>query len=155
MREPKALAVLDASVLVRAFLSHNQGSPARQVFEAALLGVFDVMLSEGVRRETYAVLGRQAVGGYRPEDVDAVLGPLWKVATWVSEVEDSDGSITRAAMDPKDAYLLRTAAAVYTHAAAWRSAMFLVTENTRHFPPGSSWGDFRFVDCLRFLQRLK
>lgn len=155
MREPKALAVLDASVLIRAFLSHRRGSPARQVFEAALLGVFDVMLSEAVRRETYDVLGRQSRGGYQPSDVDAVLCPLWEVATWVSEAEDADGSIANAAADPKDAYLLRTAGAVYEDAIPWRDSMFLVTENTRHFPPGDSWGDFRYVDCVRFLQRLK
>ena len=155
MTEPKFLAVLDASVLVRAFLATNPSSPARQVFEAALLQVFDVVASEQLRVETYDVLGRASVGSYDEQDVDAVLGPLWAAITWVIEATDDNGDIARAVSDPKDAYLLRTAAAVYEGAAVWRSTMFLVTENTRHFPPGSAWGDFRYVDCLRFLQRLK
>lgn len=155
MTEPKFLAVLDASVLVRAFLAINASSPARQVLEAALLQVFDVIASEQLRVETYEVLGRTEVGGFDRKDVDAVLGPLWAVAIWVTEATDENGDIARAVSDPNDAYLLRTAGAVYERAVDWRPNMFLVTENTRHFPPGSAWGDFRYVDCLRFLQRLK
>ena len=155
MTEPKFLAVLDASVLVRAFLATSPSSPARQVFEAALLQVFDVIASQQLRVETYEVLGRASVSSYDQDEVDAVLGPLWTVTTWVAEASDDTGDIARAVSDPKDAYLLRTAGAVYEGSVDWRSNMFLVTENTRHFPPGSAWGDFHYVDCLRFLQRLK
>lgn len=154
MTEPKFLAVLDTSVLVRAILATNSSSPARHVFEAALLQVFDVMASEQLRVETYDVLSRSSVGSYDSKDVDAVLGPLWSVIRWVDEVRDDSGDIARAVADPRDAYLLRTAGAVYEGAAEWRPNMFLVTENTRHFPLGSAWGDFHYVDCLRFLQRL-
>jgi hypothetical protein len=155
MAEPKLLAVLDASVLVRAFLSTRTGSPARRVFEAGVLGVFDAIASEQLRVETYDVLGRPSVGGYDLADIDAVLEPLWAVTTWLKEAADPDGKIAASVPDPKDAYLLRTAAAVYEGAIGWREDMFIVTENARDFPPGSTWGDFRFVDCVRFLQRLR
>jgi predicted nucleic acid-binding protein len=148
--DPRTLAILDTSVLVKAFLSTDHvRSPARRVVELGAAGVYRAVLSAEIIAETREVLGRPRLRGYSTDQVDEVLGPLWRTAH-IIELAPDDPAYAKVVSDARDVHLIRAAAAVYLDPAHAILQHYLVTENAMDFPPGRHWSSFEYVDPLRF-----
>ena len=80
------------------------------------------------------------------EDVLDRCGPIFDAALWVKPVDERPDHLKAVGMDPDDTMLVRVAEAVYVVAPdiAVAPHKYIVSANTKHFPPGADYAGYRF-----------
>lgn len=116
---PRVKAVLDTNVLVSALLKN--GGREALIFNLAASGMFVPVVSGPLLDEYAAVLGRPGFG-FETRRVQGALQDIRRHALHVG----IPPATARTARDPDDDMVLACALA--------RSADYVVTGNTRHFP---------------------
>lgn len=138
---PAAVCIIDTSVFVADALAVVDREPA----SVLALIVTDVLLSvscDELRLETLEKL--EEVAGLASDVIDARYGPVWTRTLFVPPVVETDQHRQFVAGDADDTVLPRTAEAIYEHApdAVVVARKYIVSRNTKHLRPGSSWGGF-------------
>ena len=147
------MVVADVNVFVRGALGHPQGPNAR-ILEAAAAGVFVLVTSHQIRKETIDVLCREDVGPLEEDEATAVMEAICEYAR-IIEPGPEDPAYRRAIRDPDDVIVLRTAAGVYFHddlAQMIRRA--IVSGDTHAFPVGRGWYGFKYFEAADFWRTL-
>jgi hypothetical protein len=110
-----------------------------------------LVLCEEIRRDALEVLARPELGSLHPEVVDSVLGPVWRAAFFVEPVPD-DPQYVAVVRDPDDVIVLRTAMAAYLYPDELGSGQrkFIVSGDTRAFPPGRRWAEWEYRVASEF-----
>jgi predicted nucleic acid-binding protein len=157
---PKGIAaVLDTSSLVRAWLSQEyKPSAARDVVRVAGLA-YDSVTSPWIIDEVEEVLARPRFGASR-EHVRLWLDAFLRVSRQVFPEIIPENNASAVGGDVDDVPVLHTALAaaasgedmayVLTSARA-DGGWFIVSENTRHFPPGRNVYGWKFITSHEFL----
>jgi hypothetical protein len=161
MWQPKGIvAVLDTSTLVRAWLSLGRNpNAAREVMRFAGQA-YDSFTSPAILDEVEQVLVRPRIGA-APGDIRAWLDNFVRVNRQVFPEGIPGGNPRAVGGDVADLPILHTAyaavvagpdAADALAAARAGAGWFLVSENTRHFPPGHNVHGWQFTTAYDFLQ---
>lgn len=156
------LAILDSSVLVRAWLSSWAApNPSRRLMLLAGI-VFDSFTSPAILEEVEDVLIRPRFGASRPrvqQWLDAFVRASRQVFPQL--VPGANARAVRGDLD--DLPILQTAYAVLVASADYADVVeraktdggcYLVSENTTDFTPGWNVHGFRFVRAEEFLRIL-
>lgn len=161
---PKGIvSVLDTSTLVRAWLSREANpSPARDVMRLAGQA-YDCFTSPAILDEVEEVLRRPRFGA-APGQVRLWLDAFLRVSRQVFPEMIPGGDPATVGGDVKDLPVLHTAYAAATSgaeagevlaAARLDRGWFIVSENTRHFPPGRNVHGWQFITAHEFLLLLR
>ena len=161
---PKGIvAVLDTSTLVRAWLSREVSpSPARDVMRLAGQA-YDSFTSPAILDEVEEVLHRPRFGAARAH-VRLWLDAFLRVSRQVFPEMIPGGDPAAVSGDVGDLPILNTAFAVAAGDAEAREVLaaarlgggwFIVSENTRHFPPGRNVHGWQFITAHAFLLLLR
>jgi putative PIN family toxin of toxin-antitoxin system len=126
--------VIDTNILVSALLT-PQGAPAQVFLMCLLQPDFELCVSGPVFAEYEDVIRRPRLQRSQHE-IESTLASIRERSLWVKPTEN-----IRACTDPADDIFLECAQAA--------SAQFLVTGNSRHFPP--SWKSTQIVSARLFL----
>ena len=126
--------VLDTNVLVSALLNRH-GAPAQVLRMILQDPEMQLYISGEVYAEYDEVLRRPKLKRSKAE-IDGMLGVMREKAFWVRPV-----GVVRGCTDPDDDAFLACAEAAH--------ARYLVTGNTRHFPP--QWNETNVVTAREFL----
>jgi hypothetical protein len=155
-RQSRWVAVLDSSVLVGAVTATSADSGSKRVVEAAILDVYDCVLSAFIREETTRTLALPRCGSLTPTDVDEILGALWQAALWVP-LSENHASIAGVVKDENDIPILRTALGIMESGFAQAQApmKFLVSNNSKDFPPDRNVWGFQYATGHQFWMRLR
>ena len=145
--------VIDTSVFVADGLSARRSNAPTRLLALAAAGHFQVVLCEEIRTELAAVLSRKA--GWTELDAQRRFGPVFDRASWLTPVPEEPHHRAAAQGDSADTVIVRVAEAIYVSNRPDLVALpakFVVSMNTRHFPPGAAYAGFVFVtphDLLR------
>lgn len=145
--------VIDTSVFVADGLSARRSNAPTRLLALSAAGHFRVVLCEEIRTELAAVLSRKA--GWTELDVQARFGPVFDRASWLTPVPEEAHHRAAVQGDSTDTVIVRVAEAIYVSNRPDLVALpakFVVSMNTRHFPPGAAYAGFVFVtphDLLR------
>jgi predicted nucleic acid-binding protein len=161
-RQKGVVAVLDTSVLVRAWLSPAASpNPSRRVMLLAG-AAYDSFTSPAILGEVEEVLGRPRFGA-APAQVRLWLDVFLRASRQVfPELIPGDGA-GAVRGDVEDLPVLKTAYAAAAGeefgdilvTARTDGGWFLVSENTRHFTPGWNVHGWQFIPAHEFLQLLQ
>jgi predicted nucleic acid-binding protein len=160
---PKGIvAVLDTSTLVRAWLSREEDPrPARDVMRLAGQ-VYDSFTSPAILDEAEEVLVRPRFGVSRGH-VRLWLDAFLRMSHQVFPEVIPGGDPAAVGGDVEDLPVLNTAYAAAASgeemseilaAARLSDGWFIVSENTRHFPPGRNVHGWQFITAHLFLRLL-
>lgn len=160
---PKGIvAVVDTSVHVRAYLAAaGSSSPSAQVQEQAGYA-YDSFTSPEILDETERVLVREF--GAQPERVRRWLDQFGRQSRQVDPDRIPGDFAAQLRGDERDNPVLKTALAVYPHdpegqeavsAAMADAGLFIVSTNTRHFPPGRNLYGWTCIRPHELLARLE
>jgi hypothetical protein len=162
--QPKGtVAVLDTSTLVRAWLSRGRSPNAAREIMRVAGQAYDSFTSPAILGEVEQVLVRPRIGA-APADVRAWLDEFLRVNRQVFPETIPGGDPRAVGGDLADLPVLNTAfataiagpdAAEALAAARTNGGWFLVSENTRHFPPGQNIHGWEFITSFNFLQLLR
>lgn len=130
-------AVVDTNVFVSGLLN-DSGAPAKLILRW-LKGQFEIFVSEQTMQEHEYVLHHLAE--IEPEKASKLLDELQSSAHRVTITEQLN-----VCKDPDDDKFLETAVVA--------KASFLVTKNTKHFPP-KAYAGVRIVAVYKFLTELE
>ena len=145
--------VIDTSVFVADALSARRSNAPTRLLMLAATGHFNLVLCEEIRTELRAVLSRKA--GWTDLDVQQRFEPVFDRASWLTPVPEEPHHRAAVQGDSADAVIVRVAEAIYVSNRPDLVALpakFVVSMNTRHFPPGATYAGFIFVtphDLLR------
>jgi predicted nucleic acid-binding protein len=147
------IIVIDTSVFVADALSTRRSNAPTRLLMLAATGHFNLVLCEEIRTELRAVLSRKA--GWTEADVQARFGRIFDRASWLTPVPEEPHHRVAVQGDSADTVIVRVAEAIYVSNRPDLVALpakFVVSVNTRHFPPGATYAGFVFVtphDLLR------
>lgn len=160
-RPKGVVAVLDTSVLVRAWLSPAAcPNPSRRIM--LLAGVaYDSAASPSILHEVEEVLARPRFGA-APTQVHLWLDAFLRASRQVFPEVIPGGGAGAIRGDVEDLPVLKTAYAAAAGeelgdilvAARADGGWFLVSENTRHFTPGWNVHGWQFITAHAFLRLL-
>jgi predicted nucleic acid-binding protein len=140
------IIVIDTSVFVADALSRRRSNAPTRLLVLAATGHFNLVLCEEIRTELIAVLPRKA--GWTETDVQARFGPIFDRASWLTPVPEEPHHRVAVQGDSADTAIVRVAEAIYVSNRPDLVALpakFVVSVNTRHFPPGATYAGFVFV----------
>ena len=141
----RAVAVIDTSVYVADALSrHQTGSPSR-VVDLALNDEFHLVLSNEILAELMGALRRHTWPEARVMDY---FGPAFERAIWLTSVPEERHHLAAVQGHSADTIVVRTAEAIYVSNRPDLVAIptkYVVSMNTKHFPPGATYAGFKFV----------
>jgi len=138
--------VIDTSVFVADGLSARRSNAPTRLLALAAANRFQVVLCEEIRTELRAVLSRKA--GWTEIDVQRRFGPVFDRASWLTPVPEEPHHRAAVQGDSADTVIVRVAEAIYVSNRPDLVALpakFVVSMNTRHFPPGAAYAGFVFV----------
>ena len=148
-----AVAVIDTSVYVADALSRRQtGSPSR-VLDLALNDDFHLVLSTEILAELIGARGRHTWSEAR---VMEYFGPVFDSAIWLKPVPHEPHHLSAVQGHSPDTIVVRTAEAIYVSNRPDLVAIpakYVVSMNTKHFPPGAAYAGFMFVTPHQLLER--
>ena len=161
-RPKGVVAVLNTSTLVRAWLSREDNpSPARDVMRLAGQA-YDSFTSPAILDETEEVLVRPRFGASRGQ-VRLWLDAFLRMSRQVFPEVIPGSNPAAIGGDLEDLPVLNTAYAAAVGgegvgevlaAARLSAGWFIVSENTRHFPPGRNVHGWQFITAHAFLRLL-
>lgn len=139
--EPQWLVVPDTSTLIRGVIGNPIG-PSRRLLEAAVGGLYLPVVSNHLRDEVVDVLQRPKFR-YTLAEAQAALEPFWSVSRFV-DLAVYDPAYERFVRDPKDVFVIQTAAATFSHSDLnGRTHHFIVSGDSHALPQGRNWASFR------------
>jgi predicted nucleic acid-binding protein len=148
-----AVAVIDTSVFVADALSQRQkGSPSR-VIDLALRDELHLVLCVEILAELVGVLRRQTWPEAR---VMAYFGPVFDRASWLTPVPEEPHHLAAVQRHSADTVVVRTAETIYVSSRPDLVAIpakYVVSMNTKHFPPGATYAGFIFTTQHHLLAR--
>jgi predicted nucleic acid-binding protein len=149
-----AVTVFDTSVFVAEALSDDHAGSSTRVLRLAAVGGLQVVLSEDIRSELAGVLARRI--GWTESDVRAYFGPVFDRASWLTPVPEEPHHLAAVQGHSADTIVVRTAEAIYVSNRPDLVAIpakFVVSMNTKHFPPGATYAGFTFTTPHDLLAR--
>ncbi len=135
-RERRIKAAVDTNVLL--------GRHRNQILLFASLVVYTLVTSSYIVEELRSMMEQL---GWRHENREALLQTLLTVAMFVDYRLITGGSYDKWLTDPDDHPIMATALAGQVD--------YLVTDNTRHFPPKRRFAAITIVTCDGFLSLLQ
>jgi len=149
-----AVAVIDTSVFVADALSKRRTGATTRVLRLATVGELLVVLCEEIRSELTGVLARQA--GWTEADVRAHFDTVFDRASWLTPVLEEPHHLVAVQGHSADTVVVRVAEAIYVSNRPDLVAIpakYVVSANTRHFPPGATYAGFVFTTPHDLLAR--
>lgn len=150
----RAVAVIDTSVFVADALSRRQMGAPSGVLELALDDEFQVVLCEQIREELVRVLASR--GGWTKSDIQSHFNHVFGRASWLTPVPEEPHHLAAVQGHSADTVVVRTAEAIYASNRPDLVAIpakYVVSMNTKHFPPGATHAGFIFATPHDLLAR--
>jgi len=149
-----AVAVIDTSVFVADAMSQFHGGASSRVLDLALTERFQLVMCDQIRDELVAVLVRKLA--WTVWEVQTRFGAVFDRATWVAPVPEAPHHLAAVQGHSADTVVVRTAEAIYVSQRpdlVAIQAKYVVSMNTRHFPPGATYAGFVFTTPHDLLAR--
>jgi predicted nucleic acid-binding protein len=141
-----AVVVIDTSVFVADGLSERRIGSSTGVLRHATSSDLRVVLCPEIKTEIVRVLTRRA--GWTPADVHARFQDVFDRAIWLKPVPEEPHHLAAVQGHSADTIVVRTAEAIYVSNRPDLVAIpakYVVSMNTKHFPPGATYAGFMFV----------
>jgi hypothetical protein len=142
----RAVAVIDTSVFVADAISKARVASPTRVLRMAVVDELHVLLCDQIEAEIVSVLARRA--GWTAADVHTRFGPVFDRAVWLTPVLEEPHHLAAVQGHSADTIVVRTAEAIYLSPRPDLVAIpakYVVSMNTKHFPPGATYAGFIFV----------
>jgi hypothetical protein len=147
--------VIDTSVFLRDALSTSRSGAATQLL-AILPAIAHVVMCDEIRDEILTK-AEDILGWPRLLTLER-YGPILGTAVFVTPVTEREDHRRAVQGDLGDTMFVRVAEAIYVEHPDLVEAdqlRFIVSENTRHFRPGSAYAGFLFGTSREILGRLR
>src|ERR1035437_7797818 len=149
-----AVAVIDTSVFVADAMSETRAASPSRVLRMVVVGELRLVICEEIKAELVSVLAKRA--GWTPAEVQTRFGPVFDRASWLTPVPEEPHHLAVVQGHSADTVVVRTAEAIYVSSRpdlVEIPAKYVVSMNTKHFPPGATYAGFIFTTPYHLLAR--
>lgn len=149
-----AVVVIDTSVFVADALSERHTGAPTGVLRLATSSDVHVVLCEEIRAELVRVMAKRT--GWTDSEVQARYHTVFDRASWLVPVPEEPHHKVAVQGHAADTMVVRVAEAIYvSHRPDLVAipAKYVVSMNTKHFPPGATYAGFVFTTPHDLLAR--